>query len=65
VEVGVYARDAVAAGHAAGMRFVHISDGNHFDFRDGLVIIQVDLTDLTRANYTYAQYIVRGSLFGE
>ena len=62
MEVGVAVRDAVANCHTAGMRLVHIRDGNHFDFRDGLVIFQVNLSDLAHANYTDAQFIVHASL---
>jgi hypothetical protein len=62
MEVGITIWDAIAACHIAGMRLIHIRDGYHFDFRDGLVIIQVDLSDLAHSDYTYAQFVVHGSL---
>ena len=56
MEVGIACRNAVARCHAAGMRLVDIHNGDHFNFGDGLVIIQVDLADLAHPNYTYAQF---------
>jgi len=44
------------------MTLVHVRDGDHFDFRDCLAVIQMDLLDLIRADYTYAQFIVHASL---
>jgi hypothetical protein len=62
MEVDVAVRDAVANCHTAGMRLVYIRDGDHFNLRDVLVIIQVDLSDLAHTDYTYAQIIGHASL---
>ena len=57
-EIGITIRDAISNCHTLSMRLIPVRNGNHFDFRDGFVIIQVDLSDLAHSNHTNAQFIV-------
>ena len=40
------------------MHRIGIYDGYHFDFWDGLIVIQVELSDLAHANYTYTHFLI-------
>ena len=61
-KIGVYIGNAVTACHALSMLPVDIGNRHHFNIRDGLVIIQVDLSDLAHANQAYAYFFVHGLL---
>ena len=62
VKICIEVRDAVASCHTLGMRRVHIRDSHQFDFRDGLVIIEVDLSDLAHPYHAYTQFTLHASL---
>ena len=61
-EVDVDILNSISSGYITGMLPVRVGDGDYGNFRDGPVVFQVDLSDLTDTNNAYAQFFLHPSL---